>query len=329
MRTQRTSTSTHWPPSTRQRCRTSYQYSSYWIAIGYSKNKHFQCKAMLRKMEVSFEQWYHVVKWFKNHYPESMVWESIVRLLKGAAADMAQYMGPITSMPCILQKLTIIFGIVALFDVLMWNFYKVTQGNHEKVPPFTTRLEGTLNQIRLQCPRIVTYLEVQQHLKDCLFHGVHKHIRNSIRCLYSNPRTTYSQLMVVAHKMESENEKAHIKVRARSAVTTDPVEGTMELGHQIDKLIATLTRAGQGKSPASAPNSPRQRGHGRGWMDRSTLGCPSSHNGQTDLGQTASVCSTSSGCGTGTTTNRDQGQNTQGSKDRQEGTANRRNPSSL
>ena len=78
---------------------------------------------------------------------------------------MAKYMGPTTSVAHILQKLTVIFGTVASFDILMQNFYKVTQGNHKKVPSFATRLEGTLNKIRLQCPRRITGLEVLWHLK--------------------------------------------------------------------------------------------------------------------------------------------------------------------
>ena len=69
--------------------------------------------------------------------------------------------------------------------------------------------------------------------------------------------------MITAHKAESENEEAHDKVRARSANATEPVEGTTELGNQITKLMAALTRTGEGNSPASAPNNPRQRGHGR------------------------------------------------------------------
>ena len=104
------------------------------------------------KTEVSFEQWYHEVQCVKDHYPESMVWESIVQSLKRAVADMAWYMGPTASVREIHQKLTVIFGMVASFDVLMQNFYKVTHGNHEKVPSFATRLEGTLNQIWLKCP---------------------------------------------------------------------------------------------------------------------------------------------------------------------------------
>ena len=50
-----------------------------------------------RKTKVSFEQWYHVVWCTKDHYPEAVVWESIIWLLKEAAADMARYMGPTTS----------------------------------------------------------------------------------------------------------------------------------------------------------------------------------------------------------------------------------------
>ena len=82
------------------------------------------------------------------------------------------------------------------------------------------------------------------------------------------------------------NEEACDKVRARSAVTTEPVEGTTELGNQIAKLMSALTRDEQGNCPASTPNSPRQRGHGRWWMDRNTPGHPSSHNSWTGLDRT-------------------------------------------
>ena len=78
------------------------------------------------KAEVLFEQWNHEIQCVKDHYLESVVWESIVRSLKGVAADMAQYMGPTDSVSEILQTLTVIFGTVALLNVLMQNFYKVT-----------------------------------------------------------------------------------------------------------------------------------------------------------------------------------------------------------
>ena len=78
------------------------------------------------------------------------------------------------------------------------------------------------------------------------------------------PKTMYSQLIVTACKAENENEEALDKVWARSAMTTEPVEGASELGNQIFRLMAALTKAGQGNSPSSVPNSPRHGGHGMG-----------------------------------------------------------------
>ena len=104
---------------------------------------------MLGKTGVSFKQWYNEVQCIKDHYLESVVQESFVRSLKGAAADMSWYMGPTTSVAHILQKLAVIFGTMVSFNILMQNFYKVTKGNHEKVTSFAMRLEGTLNQISL------------------------------------------------------------------------------------------------------------------------------------------------------------------------------------
>ena len=132
--------------------------------------------------------------------------------------------------------------------------------------------------------------------------------------------------MITAHEVESKTKEAHNKVRARSAMTTELVDGSTGLGNQMARLMDALTRAEQGNHPASVPNNPRHIGHGRGWMDRNTPGCPSSHNGQTGLGQAASTCSVCVGHSTGTTSTGSQGPNDQGSK---EGMSNRKEPISL
>ena len=204
--------------------------------------------------------------------------------MKGAAADMACYMGPTAGVSEMLEKLSVIFGTVMSFDILMQNFYKISQGN-EKVPSFATRLEGTLNQIRIKCPDRIANHEVPGHLKDWLFHRVKKHVRDSVRYLYSNPQTNYSKLVVTARRAESETEET--KAKARSAAATEVPSGSKELGDQIVRLMAALTRAEQSNHSASAPSSPRQRGHGRGQTDRNTSVCPNSYNGQTGLGQTS------------------------------------------
>ena len=71
----------------------------------------------------------------------------------------------------------------------------------------------------------------------------------------------------------------------QSAAATEVPSGSKELGDQIARLMAALTRAEQSTCSASAPSSPRHRGCGRGRTDRQTPVYPNSHNGQTNLGQ--------------------------------------------
>ena len=107
------------------------------LQIGTPKISTFSCEVAPSKTEVSYEQWSHEVQCIKDHYLESVVWESIMQSLQGAVADMAHYMGPTAGISEILEKLSVIFGTVVSFDVLMQNFYKISQGN-EKVPLFAT-----------------------------------------------------------------------------------------------------------------------------------------------------------------------------------------------
>ena len=254
------------------------------LQIGTPKICTFSGEVAPSKTEVSYKQWSHEVQCIKDHYPELVIRESIMQSLRGPVTEMACYMGPTAGVSDILDKLSVMFGTVMSFDILMQNFYKILQGN-EKVPSFVTRLEGTLNQIRIKCPSRIANHEVPSHLKDQLFHGVKKHIRDSMRYLYSNPQTTYSKLVVTARRAESKTEET--KVKARSAGATEVPSGSKELGNQIVRLMAALTRAEQSSCSASTPSSPRHRGCGRGWTDRNTSVCPNSHNGQTGLGQTS------------------------------------------
>ena len=128
-------------------------------------------------------------------------------------------------------------------------------------------------------------LEAQWYLKDCLIHGVCKHIHDSVQYLYSTPGTSYSQLMVVAQKVESKNEETQEKDRPRAMVTTDPGEGMAELGQQIAKLMAYLIHTRQGSGPSSAPGSPLECGCGWGHSGRGIPSHPSSFNGRGGPGQ--------------------------------------------
>ena len=98
------------------------------LRIGTPHTSTFSGDAIPGKTKVSFEQWYHEVQCAMDHYPEAVVWHNIIHSLKGASTDMAQYMRPIVSVDHILQKLSVIFCLVALlFDVLMQNVYKESE----------------------------------------------------------------------------------------------------------------------------------------------------------------------------------------------------------
>ena len=135
------------------------------LQIGTPKINTFSSDMAPGKTKVSYKQWSHKVQCIKGHYLESVVRESNMQSLRGAVADMACYMGPTAGVSEILEKLSVIYGTVASFDILMQNFYKISQGN-EKVPSFATRFEGTLNQIRIKCPSRIANHEVPSHLKD-------------------------------------------------------------------------------------------------------------------------------------------------------------------
>ena len=95
----------------------------------------------------------HEVQCIKDHYPESVVRESIMRSLKGAAADMACYMGPTAGVSKILEKLSVIFGTVTSFDMLMQNFYKIMQGVTKKCLHSCNQVRGHFKSNKNKMPQ--------------------------------------------------------------------------------------------------------------------------------------------------------------------------------
>ena len=136
------------------------------------------------------------------------------------------------------------------------SFYKVSQGNNEKFPSFATRLEGSLNQIQLQCPRKNYGSGGPTAPAPLPFPWVKKYTHNSIWYLYGIPGMSYSQVMVAAHKAESKNKETWDRVRAKVTVTTKLVEGAAKLKQQFAKLMAALTQGVFGSGNTSAPSSP-------------------------------------------------------------------------
>ena len=85
------------------------------------------------KGEASFEQWSYELHSLRRTYSESALREGIQRSLRGAAADAVCNICPEATLDSIIKKFTIIYGNVKSHDVLMGDFYRVSQGEEESV----------------------------------------------------------------------------------------------------------------------------------------------------------------------------------------------------
>ena len=103
-----------------------------------------------------------------------------------------------------LEKFKWIYGSVDSFDTLMQEFYRIMQGQSEKVQTFVLHLKRALKVIKQQHPYSMTEGDGHSHLKDHLFHGLKPNLLNALQYLYDKPDSQYSQLVMVSRKAKTE-----------------------------------------------------------------------------------------------------------------------------
>ena len=133
-------------------------------------------------------------------YSDSSLRERIQHSLRWVADDAVHNMGPNVPLGMILKKFTIIYGNVKSFDLLMRDFYRSDQGEDETIPSFITRIEGFLSQIRDRFPNQLPHQEEQRLLKDHLFHGSRKSIRDSVKYCFANASVDYMHFLEKCRK---------------------------------------------------------------------------------------------------------------------------------
>ena len=218
------------------------------------------------KGEVSFEQWSYELQTLRKTYSDSALREGIQRSLRGAAADTVRNMGPDVPLDTIIKKFTIVYGNVKSFDLLMQDFYRADQGEEESIPSFATRVEGLLSQIHDKFLEKLTPPEEQGLLKDRLFHGCKKSIRDSVKYCFADPSIDYMHFLEECRKAEDEDKVGQTKSnppKAKVAAATVPPTREDELAkqlryqqHQIDALV------GQVKNLVSAVKATRVSSRG-------------------------------------------------------------------
>ena len=126
---------------------------------------------------VFLEQWLFEFMSVQGLYLEPILRETVIKSLKRNVADLVRCMGPKFEAEEIILKLETVYWIVLSCHVLMQSFYKISQIWSEKIPAYTTRIEGTLNQNRLKYPDRLMRAPMEGHLREQLFHGMKKGIR--------------------------------------------------------------------------------------------------------------------------------------------------------
>ena len=178
------------------------------------------------KGEASFEQWSYELQSLRRTYSESALREGIQRSLKGAAADTVCNMGPEATLDSIIKKFSIIYGNVKSYDILMGDFYHATQGEEQTVTSFATHIEGLLSNVRDKYPQQIPQAKEQQLLKDRLFHGCQKGIRDSVKYRHADTTVDYMTFLEECRKAEDEDGVGKIKpkgkVKVAAATTTIP-----------------------------------------------------------------------------------------------------------
>ena len=96
----------------------------------------------------------------------------------------------------------------------------------KKVQSYATRMEGSLKQIQVKFPGMISDAEAKIKLKDRLFYGGLKTLRDSIWYLYDNQTLAYTQLLVAARKAEAE--------------VSDSKVGTMTIKAKAINLVAMV-----------------------------------------------------------------------------------------
>ena len=170
------------------------------------------------KGEASFEQWSYELQSLRKTYSESALREGIQRSLRGAAADTVCNMGPEATLDSIIKKFSIIYGNVKSYDILMGNFFHANQGEEETVTSFATCIEGLLSYVRDKYPQQIPQAKEQQLLKDRLFHGCQKEIRDSVKYRHADTTVDYMTFLEEYRKAEDEDGLGKIKLKGKVKV---------------------------------------------------------------------------------------------------------------
>ena len=138
----------------------------------------------------------------------------------------------------------------------------MTQQKGEKIHQFTGRLEMKFKKLKERIPGRYN----EKILIECLFHGMHQNLRDSIRFYYKQEETTYAKLFSETLDVEKEKgpESKATTVKIKSA-TLDRVQGEdsgiQDLKRKLDDLTTVVKSVNYGGARPKQINNANSQGN--------------------------------------------------------------------
>ena len=142
------------------------------------------------KDEASCEQWVWKAKEALKSCTVGAVRFAIVQSVRDELREFTTTIGFEESVETLLDKVEDRFREKWTADGLQQTFYKITLGKNEKVRQFTGRLEAQFKKLKEKVPGCYD----NSMRKECLFHGMHQKLKDSIQFCYKRKETTYEEL---------------------------------------------------------------------------------------------------------------------------------------
>jgi len=159
----------------------------------------------------------------------------------------------------------------------MLNFYGINQKQAEKVQQYAARLEKALNKIQVEYPDRIRVLDVEGQLKDRLFHGLRKSIKDTIRYHFAESGSSYNSVFRLAKEAEAEElngPKVNVQVKSASGSVEvqcqSPKSPSLAKLDEIQERVSVLLNAVQGSvdkfrdNQNQNGNNNRNNGGGKG-----------------------------------------------------------------
>ena len=187
--------------------------------------------------KVSWRKWELQVKGLEGSYTDKAIKEAMLKALKGDAFAAAEPLSGVCTWQQLLEILRGKFTTVHSLDVLMGQFYQITQGP-DTVAQFAIKLEHHLGSIRNSHPGAVSDVDFFRHLRERFFHGLSERMRSSLRHKYDDKAIDYHSLLAYARVIEgetgmsAENEKNDKQEPAKSVAKGSAIQK----GSDVDKL---------------------------------------------------------------------------------------------